>query len=175
MEANSKEIQERVSHLEKLLIDRTSTNQNHSVQFAVVLVANLMIINSGALFAFPNFVQKFSVANALSHYALYAAGFFVAGIVSATLCGYAAYWNFQAHAQLEAYQQNKTIFDVKFPGADYDLPALKKYADEIAKGIRSSTRLVKQTFIGGNLIGIASLIFFVVGCYFSGSIVFAQI
>jgi hypothetical protein len=164
-------LNQRILHLEQLLVSRVSSHQNSSVQFATVLVANLMIINSGALFAFASMIDKLSQPDPL-RYAVWAAGSFVLGIFLATLCGYAAYHNFMAIAQYEAFQGNESVFDEKFPDVDSGLPDVDKWRTEVQAGQKYYAKIVNLTLWLGNIAGIFSLFAFIYGCYSLSFVVF---
>ena len=156
----------RLAHLEALSTSQVSAHQSYSVQFAVVLVANLMLINSGALFAFPGFVGNISTASADASHISHAAWSFIGGIVLATSCGYAAYHNFMALSQYYALDAHETLFDHKFPSADKAQKEIVDWLTSNSKKKTSLARLVNFTLWTGNIAGIASLTCFTVGCYF---------
>ena len=166
-----KNLAQRVSHLEQLIVSRVSTHQTSSVQFATVLVANLMIINSGALFAFSSMIERIAKLDP-QNYAAWAAGSFVVGIVLATVCGYAAYHNFMAHAQYEAWEGHERVFDTEFPDASPGMPAVDSWRASSQKAQKKFERVIVATLWVGNLSGILSLSTFILGCYFASKVAF---
>jgi hypothetical protein len=158
------QLNQRVLHLEQLLVSRVSSHQNSSVQFATVLVANLMIINSGALFAFASMIDKLSKPDP-SMYAIWAGGSFVLGIFLATLCGYSAYHNFMAIAQFEAHQGQEGVFDARYPDSKAGLSAVDEWRAKTQASQKYLKRIVKLTLWLGNIAGIFSLFAFIYGCY----------
>jgi hypothetical protein len=128
IENTENNLSQRVAHLEQLIVGRVSAHQNSSVQFATVLVANLLIINSGALSAFSSMIERISKFDP-QNFGTWAAGSFVIGIVLATLCGYAAYHNFMALAQYEALEGQESVFDEKFPDTQPGLPAVDSWGN----------------------------------------------
>jgi hypothetical protein len=164
-------LNQRVAHLEQLIVSRVSSHQNSSVQFATVLVANLMIINSGALFAFSSMIERISKVDP-QNYGSWAAGAFVAGIVLATVCGYSAYHNFMALAQYEALEGHENVFDEKFPESTEGLPAVDAWRSSVQKGQRKFGRVVTVTLWTGNISGILSLAAFILGCFCASEIAF---
>ncbi len=164
-------LHERILHLEQLIVNRVSSHQSSSVQFATVLVANLMIINSGALFALASMMDSVKGETALGA-SYWAAASFVVGIVLATICGYSAYHNFMALAQYEALEGNEGVFDEKFPDAKQGLPAVDSWRNETQQNQKYYKNVVNITLWTGNISGILSLISFVTGCFFVGKAVF---
>lgn len=162
---------QRVQHLEQVMVSRVSFHQNASVQFATVLVANLMIINSGALFAFSSMLDKMGVTTT-DRSAYCAATSFVFGIVLATVCGYAAYHNFMALAHYESLEGRVRVFYEKYPDAKPGSPELDNQRRDVQSNQQHYLRLVRLTLWLGNISGILSLGAFIAGCYFAGSLAF---
>ncbi len=166
------QLHHRVAHLEQLIVSRVSSYQNSSVQFATVLVANLMIINSGALFAFSSMVERSNLSTH-SDAAFYAALCFVGGIFLATACGYSAYHNFMALAQNEAIEGHEGVFDEKHPGLQQGLPEVDSWRKKVQEDKKYYDRVVNVSLWTGNITGILSLFAFILGCYFVGRVAFS--
>jgi hypothetical protein len=164
-------LHQRVLHLEQLIVSRVSSHQSSSVQFATVLVANLMIINSGALFAIASMMDSVKGDAALGS-AYWSAASFVLGIILATLCGFSAYHNFMALAQFEALQGQEGVFDEKYPDTKPGLTAVDSWKTEIQSNQNFYEKVINFSLWSGNIAGILSLVSFVVGCYFVGQSVF---
>lgn len=163
---HSAERRQEILEIEARLIGRLNANQNHSVQFALVLVANLMLINSGALLVFPSLIQRTADKSFDLNFVSSAAWSFVVGIVLAAACGYSAYHNFMAHSQLETAQFRKEVAQLQYDEESLASGNLSDWSREIAALINKSEKVIGVTLWTGNITGLASLAFFVLGCTF---------
>jgi uncharacterized membrane protein len=167
-----------VKHIEVLASSEASGFHNAAVHFSTLIVANLMLLNSGALFAFPNFIEKLSgsqdkllLAISVSHVSTY----FILGLVGAILCAYVAYLNYGILAQLTYQQSYLDQLSLRYPeDRDYEQRVFGWFLrtrNSLIKSIKKRTRWVNITFWLGQLFGIGSGVMFLLGCYFArGSI-----
>ena len=157
-------------HIEATTIQEISNYADGSIHIAGILIANLMLLNGGALFVFPAYIGAKSDA-AIMPTSLIAnsATAFVIGIVFSAMCGYFAYLNYQFNASSRIVASHKRIIELQQEG---DLTTKHRraewYADTIVKLTKNETKwdsYVSYTFWLGQVTGILSLITFVIGCY----------
>ena len=169
----------KTSHVEKLAEQQAVAYSNASVQFSSIIVANLMIINSGALFAFPAYLSKIVTINpTLVEATVSASAAFVVGVVCATLCGYVAYLNY-GMLKFDAYRESyKEIIELKYPLSSGLSEELRNWRTEtlanLNKKASRSRCYINATLWAGQIFGLSSLLAFVIGCYLAKAALFAQ-
>jgi hypothetical protein len=140
--------------------------QSSAVQFSSLVIANLMLINSGALFAFPAYLEKVVTLNpAIIDATAAPASAFVLGVVLATLAGIVAYWNYGA-------LRMSTMIDFNFKELLLKYPDPTKRSAEVVAWFASQTKSNRRyistiwwTLLLGHLFVAGSLVAFVSGCY----------
>lgn len=137
-----------------------------ALEYGKLLVANLVLINSGALFAFPALFlrdeqYKFGIANTVP-----AVVSFAIGIILGLCTGYVSYFNFLWHAELSASQASRSAFVRK---CTPEMLSVMKNVEVIAEFDREIAKLslrINCSFKVANCFGIFSALAFIVGCYF---------
>ncbi len=163
----------------EIMEQRAAGYQNSAVQFSTIIVANLMLINSGALFAFPAYLQKaVAITPAVVAATSAPSTSFVVGVVLATLCGYVAYLNYGLLRQAAYTDHFIDDINLKYPISSGLSPAIiewrSKTLTELTKKSERFTNLIWATFWFGQVLGLGSLAAFVIGCYLAKSAIFAQ-
>lgn len=163
---------QRVNHLEQSIISAANTFITGSIQFATILVANLMILNGGALLVFPAYINSIKDGSPFRpDMILSATTAFVAGIVLAAAAGYSAYINFNLHAQVRLLEMYIRRVELEEEFDDVSFHRLSKYRAQSKSELRAdkdkTNCWIVVTFWAGNTFGIGSIVAFVVGCYFA--------
>jgi hypothetical protein len=142
--------------------------QSSAVQFSSIVIANLMLINSGALFAFPAYIEKVvSINPAIIDASTLPAAAFVFGVVMATLAGIVAYWNYGALRMATYAEYNINDAKIKYPESSERSAELVNWFDGQAKAIERYTSVIWWTLLFGHLFVAGSLAAFVTGCYWT--------
>jgi hypothetical protein len=161
---------EYIRYLESRARTDASVYLGASVQFSTLIVVQLMLANTGAIFTLPAFVEQWGVTDPTAKAnALIASGFFVFGVVVALLCAYSAYLNFTwsyENAYREFYVE-KLGYDLRMTDVS-NLSRrdwLSSQVDQQSKIIKKNKNLVSTTFWTGNVFGVAFGSLLLVGCF----------
>jgi len=137
-----------------------------SVDYGKLLVANLIVINAGALLVFPTLLDKVNSGSLNVNTVTGAATMFVLGIFSAMVSGFLAYLIFMWLAHQSFTVSNKRIFLAKCTQEMRELEENKKIIGGFDSEIEKFGRWIQRSFYVGISVGILSFVFFVVGCAF---------
>ncbi len=137
-----------------------------SADYGKLLVTNLMVINAGALLAFPSLLQVLKREEIDLSAASYAATLFVIGLGLAALCGYAAYLNFMWLGLSSVHQDNLRDFRSKCTAEMLEFEQNKKEITKMERSIRRNERAGSISLYVGNLLGLGSGVMFCIGRYY---------
>lgn len=169
--------EEYLSNLEKTL-DRSFSKARAFLEaansFSLLAVRSLIIINSGALFIFPVFLQQLliteSKAVSLLEFAT-PASFFVLGILLSLFCPLVTYLNFIKNAD---NQRNRLIIDeyhLAHRHGRLDGAASQRYIevmdDRVEEARTQEIELsvtINRLYCFGHILGLGSLLCFILGC-----------
>jgi len=165
-------IHKKKSHIESVAAQQVSSYIAGSIQFATILVANLMIMNGGALLAFPAYLNGTKEGAPIrTDMIVSSATWFVVGIVLAAIAGYSAYLNFQFHARsriLESYKENIGVDEAHDAEPSQGLLNWRVTTKgDLDRRLGRSEMWINSTFWVGQSSGIGSLVSFVAGCYYA--------
>ena len=159
-----------ITHVQSLASQDAAVYHDSASRFSTLLVSNLMLMNGGALLALPTLLDKLTIANTASKSEIvYAMAEFVSGVISATICGYASYLNYGllgTHRYKQSYvDQLKLMYPdpkkLDETSSSWLASTLENYQQKMSK----QERYIWFTFWIGNISGVLSLVFFVVGCF----------
>jgi hypothetical protein len=156
-----------------------SAYHSSAVQFSAIIVTNLMLINSGALFAFPAYLEK---AVPVTPELIAAAGAptmsFVLGVVLATLCGYVAYINYGCLRQSTYVDHYIDSINLKYPVATELSVEVDQWRIKTLAKLKKKSQYYRFSIwctLGlGQIFGLGSLAAFVIGCYLTKSAMFIR-
>jgi len=166
VQAKKQEVWERIS-------PQILAHLNASAGYGQLAVRSAMLLNGGALFAFPAFISSTGKLAIISDtLVLLSGGSFIAGIVFAAICSYLAYLNFQFNVFSLDWQRLKEFSEIE-EGYDYTSKhRMKKdraeYRNELDAGITKFEKRVWWTMLIGNISGILSYLTFIIGCFLAG-------
>lgn len=153
---------------------RVIESQRLSAAYAQLAVRSALVLNGGALFVLPAYISTVSSTDESipEITLLVAAAFFIAGILTAVLCAYFAYWNYTFHSWDHEYDLKKEIQEIK---EGYDTThqirlekARDRWHEDLDDLKAKNGKRINLTAWIGNALGVISYIAFVVGCYFGG-------
>lgn len=138
-----------------------------SKDYAHLAVQSLIAMNAGALLAIPPIVQVFFSDKIEFQDVLISMIAFLAGLIAAIICAYAAYFNYQNHMVSATAEMYGYLTGVDEKADTRTFHQLKKWRAEtradMAKREAASDRLVSVYFYVANCLGVLSLVAFVVG------------
>ena len=158
---------------------RALLNTGHS--FSLLIVRSLILINSGALFIFPAFIPNLLGKNSslptLPEF-MVPAILFAIGLISAFLCALFSYFNYQKNAALEEYKLVHEEYYLWLRHGQDNKALPQEYVDireqkllEADVSINNLSPKISKFYRLGHATGWLSLIMFIVGCVFFGSII----
>ncbi|WP_147303787.1 hypothetical protein [Parvularcula marina] len=145
-----------------------------SHQYGTIAVKNAYILNGGALVIFPAFLAAVQESGAFipAKDILWAAGFYISGIIFASFAVLCGYLNFQWHSHKVQYERGRDLLLIK---EYYDIDTyhrLKSYRDETLEWYKEksegSSKLIGRSFFVGVISGALSYVCFLPGTWFAG-------
>lgn len=138
-----------------------------SKDYAHLAVQSLIAMNAGALLAIPPIVQVFFSEKIEFQDVLISMLVFLAGLITAIVCAYAAYFNYQNHMVSATAEMYKHLTNIDEKADTRTFHQLKKWRAEtradMEKREEKSDQLIAVFFYVANGLGVFSLIAFVVG------------
>lgn len=135
-----------------------------SVDYGKLLVANLIVINAGALLIFPTLLDKVKSGSLDVNTVTGAATMFVLGIFSALASGFVAYLNFMWLAKHETVFGNRRSFFWKCNPEMLDLKENQTIIAGFDADLARLERRINVTLYLSIIMGILAFAFFVSGC-----------
>ncbi len=153
-------------HDENAFLATRSAYLTGALDYGKLLVTNLILINSGALFAFPALFLRdehtqLSIVNTVP-----AVVSFAVGIIFGLFTGYASYFNYLWQADISASRSNRSAFVRKCSPEMLDVPKNVEIIAEFDREIVKLGGRINSSFYAGNCAGLCSALAFMVGCYY---------
>ena len=145
-----------------------------SASYGQLATRSALLLNGGALFALPPFAAAMSGTTNVGPTLIQPASCFVVGIVTAALCAYAAYWNFQYNIAQLGEMVAKEMSEIEEGYDDTYKHRLQKsradFQQERTRGITKFGRRISLTLWFANAFGVFSYIAFVTGSWLLKSV-----
>jgi len=147
-----------------------------SIDYGQLAVRSSFILNGGALLAMPAYLARAGavVAENNVYGIILAAACYIAGIIFAALCSYAAFFNFERNAYQVEWEILKKISEIE---ENYDGVAFHRmkdvredYRNKLEAGIKRFGWWAHATTWISHIFGVFSYIAFVFGCFFAGKV-----
>lgn len=149
--------------------------QQLSAGYAMMAVRSSLLLNGGAMFAGLAFIGALARNGNDSPFSvgfIVASACFVLGILSAASCALAAYFNYQSFSNYEIYDSEQKALKKCIEFYPGDFADIKEAVDQDNsfwdKQSRKSESEIALTFKIGVGTGVASYVFFMIGCVVVG-------